>query len=55
MSDQPINDENKLDEQAELAKLRDKIDAIDNQIGELISDRARCAMDVAKVKSARDR
>ncbi|WP_096084733.1 prephenate dehydratase [Agaribacterium haliotis] len=45
-------DDKKLSEAEELGKLRDKIDAIDTQIGELISDRARCAMDVAKVKTA---
>ncbi|SMF36717.1 chorismate mutase [Alteromonadaceae bacterium Bs31] len=37
-------------EQAELAKLRDKIDGIDSQIGDLISSRARCAQQVAEIK-----
>ena len=37
-------------EAAELSKLRDQIDAIDNQIGELISQRALCAQQVAEVK-----
>ncbi|WP_086931386.1 prephenate dehydratase [Agarilytica rhodophyticola] len=35
-----------------LAELRDKIDNIDAQIGELISARAQCALDVATVKSS---
>ena len=38
------------EEAAELAKLRDKIDEIDSNIGKLISARAQCAMDVAAVK-----
>ncbi len=33
-----------------LGELRDKIDNIDKTIGELISQRAQCALDVAKVK-----
>jgi len=37
-------------EQKELAALRDKIDGIDTQIGELISSRAQCAQDVAEIK-----
>lgn len=37
-------------EAAELAKLRDKIDSIDEQIGSLISARAACAQSVAEVK-----
>jgi len=37
-------------EQAELAELRSRIDAIDTQIGDLISERARCAQEVATVK-----
>lgn len=45
------NDEQKTREQVELGKLRNKIDALDEQIGELISERARCAIEVAKVKS----
>jgi chorismate mutase/prephenate dehydratase len=35
-----------------LAQLRDKIDDLDKQIGELISERAKCAMEVASVKRA---
>ncbi|WP_075185497.1 prephenate dehydratase [Teredinibacter haidensis] len=37
-------------EQQELAELRDKIDAIDTQIGDLISARASCAQNVAEIK-----
>lgn len=36
----------------ELAQLRDKIDAIDKDIAQLISERAACAQDVATVKKA---
>lgn len=43
----PSNDEN---EKALLIALRDKIDDIDQKIGELISSRARCAQEVAEVK-----
>lgn len=40
------------DEEAKLlAELRDKIDDIDSKVGELISERAQCALDVAKVKA----
>lgn len=46
MSDKDMN------EQAQLAQLRDKIDAIDADIGRLISERALCAQRVAEVKSA---
>ncbi len=35
-----------------LSELRDKIDAIDKQILLLINQRAACAMEVAKTKSA---
>lgn len=35
-----------------LAQLRQRIDSIDEQLQELISERAQCAMDVAKVKQA---
>lgn len=38
------------EEQRELLALRDKIDQIDADIGDLISDRARCAQDVAEIK-----
>ncbi len=37
-------------EALELGKLRDQIDALDDQIGSLISERARCAQAVAEVK-----
>lgn len=37
----------------ELKALRDKIDAIDSSIEQLISDRAQCAQDVAAVKKAK--
>lgn len=39
-------------EQVELGKLRDKIDQLDEQIGQLISERAQCALDVAAVKQS---
>lgn len=39
-------------EQTQLAELRDKIDALDAQIGQLINERARCAQSVAEVKKA---
>jgi len=39
-------------EQEQLQAIRDRIDAIDRQLLELISQRARCAQDVAKVKEA---
>lgn len=38
------------EEQAQLAQVRERIDAIDEQIGELISQRARCALEVADIK-----
>jgi len=37
-------------EKAQLLALREQIDGIDQKIGELISERAACAMQVAKVK-----
>ncbi len=40
------------DSEQPLAPLRERIDAIDEQIETLISERARCAMEVAKVKQA---
>ncbi|MFT5081996.1 MAG: chorismate mutase/prephenate dehydratase [Lentisphaeria bacterium] len=43
----PMNEK----EAALLTELRDKIDGIDLKIGELISERAQCALDVAKVKA----
>ncbi|WP_339897735.1 prephenate dehydratase [uncultured Gilvimarinus sp.] len=39
-------------EREQLLALRDRIDEIDASIGELISERARCAQKVAEVKSA---
>jgi len=45
-SQQDIHAETQL-----LAELRDRIDGIDLKLGELISARAQCALDVAKVKS----
>ena len=34
----------------QLSKIRERIDAIDGQLLELISERARCAQEVAQVK-----
>ena len=34
----------------QLSKIRERIDAIDSQLLELISERARCAQEVAQVK-----
>jgi chorismate mutase/prephenate dehydratase len=42
----------KSQEQQQLADLRDRIDAIDSDIGRLISERAQCAQQVADVKKA---
>ncbi|GAA5316953.1 MAG: prephenate dehydratase [Candidatus Pelagadaptatus aseana] len=42
----------KSTEQQQLAELRDRIDAIDSDIGRLISERAQCAQTVAEVKKA---
>ena len=39
-----------MNEEQKLQQLRERIDAIDEQIGRLISDRATCAQDVAAVK-----
>ncbi len=39
-------------EKLQLAALRDRIDDIDLKIGQLISERARCAQEVAEVKQA---
>ncbi len=39
-------------ESEKLGKLRERIDAIDADIGRLISERARCAQEVAEVKKA---
>ncbi len=39
-----------VDEQQQLTDLRNKIDRIDQQIGDLISERARCALEVANIK-----
>jgi len=41
-----------MDPEEQLSKIRDRIDAIDTQLLELISDRARCAQAVAEVKLA---
>ena len=38
----------------ELSKVRDQIDALDQQIQDLISQRARCAEEVARIKRAED-
>ena len=52
MSSDTTQDNNcAADEQAQLAQVRERIDAIDEQIGELISQRARCALEVADIKS----
>ncbi|MEC8427713.1 MAG: chorismate mutase, partial [Pseudomonadota bacterium] len=40
----------KTTEQKQLEALRDRIDAIDSDIGRLISERAKCAQEVAEVK-----
>lgn len=48
-SEQEINAQQR---DSELAKLRDRIDNIDGEIERLISERARCAQDVASVKKA---
>lgn len=39
-----------MNEEQKLQQLRERIDAIDEQIGRLISERANCAQDVAAVK-----
>src|SRR5690625_4389100 len=39
-----------MNEEQKLQELRERIDAIDEQIGRLISERATCAQDVAAVK-----
>ena len=39
-----------MDPDEQLGKIRDRIDAIDSQLLELISERARCAQEVAQVK-----
>jgi len=50
MSRQP-----KTADEPSLAKLRDEIDAIDRQLGELISERARCAQRVGEIKGLREK
>ncbi|MEE3117275.1 MAG: chorismate mutase, partial [Pseudomonadota bacterium] len=40
------------DEQVRLGKLREEIDSLDQQIMDLISARARCAQEVAHVKTS---
>ena len=39
-----------MDPDEQLGKIRDRIDVIDSQLLELISERARCAQEVAQVK-----
>jgi len=41
-----------MDPEEQLSQIRDRIDAIDTQLLDLISDRARCAQAVAEVKLA---
>ncbi len=45
----------KTADEPSLAKLRDEIDAIDRQLGELISERARCAQRVGEIKGLREK
>ncbi len=45
-----MSDKQTSAEEQALAKLRERIDGIDEKIGALISERARCALEVAKVK-----
>ena len=47
-----MTDQQSNNEQDSLGVLRDRIDGIDEKIGELISERARCALEVASVKKA---
>ncbi|MCD9459819.1 prephenate dehydratase [Marinibactrum halimedae] len=51
MSDKNPPPESASDKEA-LSQLRDQIDGIDRRIGELISERARCAQQVAEVKQS---
>ncbi len=44
---------NELTEEQKLLALRNRIDAIDDEIGRLIAARAQCAQEVAEVKKAR--
>ena len=46
-----VNDAS-MNESEQLKALRDRIDAIDDQIGQLISERAQCAQEVAEVKKS---
>lgn len=41
-----------MSEDQKLRQLRDRIDSIDEQIGQLISERAKCAQEVAEVKKS---
>lgn len=50
-SEAPLQDSAIETETSMLGALRDKIDHIDKAIGDLISDRANCALEVAEVKS----
>src|SRR5690606_19022396 len=43
---------NELTEEQKLLALRNRIDAIDDEIGRLIAARAQCAQEVAEVKKA---
>lgn len=47
-----MSSQDKTSEQQQLQQLRERIDAIDEQIGHLISERATCAQAVARVKNA---
>ncbi len=53
MSEDTSENSNEMAEQeaAELLKLRDKIDQIDESIGKLISERAECAFNVGEIKN----
>ena len=51
MSDEPT-EPHETTSLPSLSELRDRIDTLDEQIGELISQRAQCALDVGAVKKA---
>lgn len=53
MADEKSTKQGEALEQERLKQLRDQIDAVDNNIEQLISERARCAQEVADVKKAR--
>lgn len=46
-----MNDSKQQQEQKALGQVRDRIDAIDREIHRLLNERARCAQDVAEIKS----